>query len=193
MAEYNFELQQAKAIALAAGSDYVKTQVFKNTFGNVNDYLGKQIQTELKLILPSYQIEEYNISTKSYTKKEVSGTEIILDTVLIDVRRSKVIVETSINGMNGTVAEYISNGDFEITISGALVSKNKSFPEAELKKLLKIIDAPVAIKVESEYLSFFNISEIRISSESYQQREGLYNTQLFSFSAKSNTPLELKL
>ncbi|GAB3194717.1 hypothetical protein ABID22_000130 [Pontibacter aydingkolensis] len=172
---------------------YVKPALYEKAFGDTSAFLGRQLITTVKLVLPDYEIEKYDLRTSKWEKVTVPGDEILLDTVLVEISSSKNIVQTAINGMHGTVKEYISNGDYEVTISGAIVSKGKGFPAEEVRTLNNILHAPIAIKVESELLSLFSIYNLVVTSDSFPSREGYTNTQLFSFNALSDEPLELKL
>lgn len=172
---------------------FVKPMLFEKAFGDASDFLGRQILTDVKLKVNNYQIERFNLNTNKFEKVTVAGAEIVLDTVLVEISSSKNIVETAINGMHGTVKEFITNGDYQITFSGAIVSKGKGYPGEEVKTLNTILKAPVAIEVESELLALFSIYNIVVKSDSFPSKEGYSNTQLFSFNALSDEPLELKL
>ncbi len=60
----------------------------------------------------------------SYEKdgKTTNFNSIQLDTVLINISQSKNIVTTALQGRNGTVKEYISDGDYVIQVSGMITS-----------------------------------------------------------------------
>jgi hypothetical protein len=91
------------------------------------------------------------------------------------------------------VKEYISKGDYQITIRGALVSPSSlRYPEEEVAQLKEYLEAETAIGVASRFLDdVFNIQTIVIESFSFPQMEGTQNVQLFEISAVSDDPIEL--
>ena len=118
---------------------------------------------------------------------------IIIDTVLITVTQSKNIVKTPIQGRNGTVKEYISDGDFQIDISGSIVSQNpEQYPETDVNEFIQILKSPVAIEIVSEYLNWFDIQSVVVESYNFPQIEGVRNVQQFNVTAISDTPVELQ-
>jgi hypothetical protein len=146
--------------------------------------LGTPIWTNLKFPAGNYQTLDGEII-------EFDGLEI--DSVLITVSQSKNIVTTAIQGRNGTVKEYISDGDYMVQISGALVGAQADvFPEADFADLIEILKAPVSIKVESEFFNFFDIFELAVTGYETPQTAGFRNMQYFSISALSDAPIELK-
>lgn len=115
-----------------------------------------------------------------------------INTVLFEVNQSKNIVRTEVQGRSGTVKEYISNGDFEVTVRGALVDPNALvYPEQQVKVLKEILDAPVALAVNSKFLGLFGIYSLVVQSVTWKQIEGFHNVQFFEFRAWSDTPIEL--
>ena len=116
-----------------------------------------------------------------------------LDEVIFNVSQSKNIVATAVQGRNGTVKEYVSDGDYQVGITGVMIGSGSDiYPEDQMIALTEILKAPVSVKIESEFLSFFDIEEITIVSYSMAQARGSRNQQPFSITALSDTPLELQ-
>ena len=63
---------------------------------------------------------------------------IYIDTLIITINQSKNIVKTPIEGRNGTIKEFISDGDYQITITGALVGADGQYPINQVNELLRI-------------------------------------------------------
>jgi hypothetical protein len=187
--------KSAEFAVLGLADSFVKPLIFEKAFGdNPAAFLGRQIKTTVKITLPKWYKEKVNINTGKYEKIPIPSSEIILDTVLVDIKRSKNIVETAVNGMDGTVKEFISSGDYQLTFTGAIVNKaGKGYPFSDVQKLQYILNSPPVVSVESELLSLFNIYKMVIRHGSYPPREGFTNTQLFAFDAVSDEPIELKL
>ena len=67
----------------------------------------------------------------SITTKDGQVFGILIKGAIVDVTQVKNIVKTQIAGMDGSVLEYINQGDYEITIRGFLIL---SFPILPLTK-----------------------------------------------------------
>lgn len=116
-----------------------------------------------------------------------------IDLVLMDIQMSKNIVKTVLQGRNGTVKEYISDGDFSVTINGKLYGPGaNAYPYDDVNALLSIINAPVAIPVEGDYLKQFNISSLVVESYNMPQEEGIRNYQSFTLNCVSDKELILE-
>lgn len=125
--------------------------------------------------------------------KTVTIQTIEMGVALIEVSQSKNIITTPIQGRNGTIKEYISDGDFIITIRGILASNAQdSYPTELVKQLLSFCAAPVSFGVASRILEKFGIQEIVIKEYSFPQTEGMRNLVPFEMQCLSETPFEIK-
>lgn len=174
------------------GFEVLKTKLFKidDVTPDLKDrtsYLGTPVYSNL-------EIKPFNYETLEGEQISILNG-VIIDTVLISISQTKNIVTTSIQGRNGTVKEYISDGDYQISIEGKIVSKTNNYPESEVAELIQICKAPISIPADSivsEYLSFFGIHSFVIESFDFPQNEGVRNEQEFSISALSDDPIELQ-
>lgn len=136
--------------------------------------------------------------------KTVEFEGIRIDAVLFVVSQSKNIVTTAIEGRNGTIKEYVSDGDFMITASGKIIGESSEsgrvftvketggkYPETDVRKLIEICKAPIAIEIVSEFLDFFEIRNIVITSFAFGQTEGGRAEQEFEIQMMSDAPVEL--
>lgn len=126
------------------------------------------------------------------------------DTALISVTIEKNIVRTAINGLNGTVKQFVSLGDYAIDVQAIIVGQtdanNSGFevtatdrvPETEIRKLNKILQVPQEIEVVSEFIDFFDVSTVVTTGGNITQREGYRDSVFASFGLLSDTPIELK-
>ncbi len=115
-----------------------------------------------------------------------------IELVLLTVGNVKNIVKTTLQGRNGTVKEYISDGDYSIKIEGKIFGKGiNNYPQDDVQKLLNICLAPQSINVTSSFLKMFNIEDIVIESYNIDQQEGMRNCQPFTLNCVSDTPLIL--
>jgi hypothetical protein len=148
-----------------------------------------------ELGLPVYG--EVVIEGGSYTNPDgesVPFNAIEIDTVILVVNQTKNIVKTAISGRNGTVKEYINDGDYDVQITGILSSGiNNVEPTAEIDNLVGICKAQKSLKIANTYLDRLGITEIVIESYSFPQREGFRDNFFFSLNAVSNKPIELRI
>jgi hypothetical protein len=153
--------------------------------------LGRSVFATVTLTTEAYEVEYYNDRTQAIERVKMPAASVELGTVLVDVQLSKNIVTTAINGLNGTVKEFISDGDYEVSLRGALVSKGYDFPLADFKKLNEVLKAPVSLQVTSEFLALFPIHNLVVKGYTLPQTEGSSNSQLFEINALSDNPVEL--
>lgn len=117
-----------------------------------------------------------------------------IDTVLITVSMTKNVVKTAIQGRNGTFKEYVSDGDYSISIRGILTTNNaKQYPKADVQTLYDLLTAPEALEAQSDFLSLFGVKNLVVESFNLPQTEGFYNSQSFEITCSSDEPLELFL
>jgi hypothetical protein len=119
------------------------------------------------------------------------GIHLRIDMVLMNVSMSKNIIKTSIQGMPGTVKEYVNSGDYIINIKGALFGQNNEYPEDAVMDLIELCERSKNIRVESHYLQLFNINDIVIENYKFEAKEGLGNAQFFEINAISDIEQEL--
>lgn len=131
-----------------------------------------------------------------------------MHTVLTQVSMVKNVIVTPINGRNSTVKEYISDGDYNISIFGSLVGENVGdlfddvenaeiqdignfAPEVDMARLKTILTVPDAITLTSDFLSIFNISTCVVVDFNIPQKEGTRDMQPFQINLLSDTPIDL--
>lgn len=114
--------------------------------------------------------------------------EIYLDSAVIEISRQKNIVSTALQGRDGTVKEYISNGDYSISVQGVLSVIGQKYPITQLKEFMDMMNANESIDVVHAILNELGIMEIVISE--IKLPRPVMNIQQYSFSALSNESLE---
>lgn len=177
-----------KLLIKSVGGNYLKrgvSNVFMPTDGFVDkslstSYLGNNVLSNLILI------------------DKVTQTKIIVDTALFNVTQTKHIVTTPIQGRDGTVKEYISMGDYHISIKGVITGTNGLYPKDTLtqntvtvESLLKMCTINKALSITSWFTLMFGINDIVVTNFTLGQTEGEYSTQHFEITALSDTPFEL--
>jgi hypothetical protein len=162
-------------------SDNMPTQIEKDS-PLYNSYLGTNILSDLNL------------------KDKESDFQIIVDTALFNVTQNKHIITTPIQGRDGTVKEYISLGDYKISIKGVLSGANGVYPKESktinnctVKDMLQMCVINKALRINSWYLTQFNIFDLVITDFTLGQTEGEYSVQYFEIQALSDTPFEINI
>lgn len=137
--------------------------------GPVNNWMGLPVFCDIRLPLEN-------------------GEELILDTVLMTVNQQKNIIRTAIQGRPGTIKEYIAEGDYDVTIKGALVSpQSNDYPESLVRELNEILSRPESIDIVCDYLRLFDIYRLTFTGFNFPQQVGYQNMQLFEITALSDT------
>ena len=146
-----------------------------------------------KLIIPAGRYDSYNDQTQKY--EEIAYEQIILNDVLLNVNLDRNIAITKITGRAGTVKEFVSNGDYNINVSGKIVSPWQYQPSAEIKKINAIFRVEKEIEVFSRFLNdLFNITHIVIVGRpQVSEMEGSRNTLNISFRAISYEDIKLEV
>jgi Domain of unknown function (DUF6046) len=132
----------------------------------------------------------------SYTDefgKQVTFAGITIDTILYTVNQSKEIVKTIMQGRPGSVKEYICDGDYNILISGIITGGNGLHPYDAVSQLKAILDAPVALNINSKYLQNLGIYSIVVEDYTIGQSVGSMGQQPFNITAVSDVPVILQI
>ncbi len=147
--------------------------------------LGTPVYGALEIKPGSYR--DFDGATVTYPGMQIAG-------VLLMPAMQKNIVKTPVNGNNGTFKEYISDGDFSISIQGMFASPYANvYPQAEMADFTQILKAPVALQIVNRTLNNLGIYQLVIEYYELPQRAGHYNTQLFVLQCTSDEPFELQL
>lgn len=164
-----------------------------NVFGKTPDkfdYLsrfGTPVRNYIRINGGSYDVLD---GSGKLSKRNYQGT--FLDSAIIEVRLPKNIVFTAINGMNGTRKEYVSNGDYEISLSGEIASDHPDiYPLEQVQLLRDIVNSPEPLSVICPHLQTFGINTLVVKDVDFPQQRGFYNVQRFSISASSHAPQDI--
>lgn len=139
-------------------------------------------------------------------KDEETNEQLAMQEVNLSVSLSKSIVCTSMVAFDGTIKELISNGDYAIKISGAIVSTDRDaygnesnvfsgsdqYPEEGVRALLRMCTAQRNLLATSDFLQLFNINCIVIQNLELPQAIGGSSRQEFLISAVSDIPYTIK-
>jgi hypothetical protein len=120
------------------------------------------------------------------------ANSINLECCLITLSRQKNIVETILEGRDGVVSQFISNGAYKIDITCIIATTDNSWPSSIMKDLDSIFTIPDSIPITSDLLNLFNIHSMIIKDHNMTQEEGYYNQQTITFSGISDNPINLQ-
>lgn len=129
------------------------------------------------------------------------GKQIILEECILSVNQEKNIITTALQGRNGTIKEYISDGDYQISAMAAVSSyKEKEgnyeasleYPEDKIRQLTSLLSLPETLNVQSDFLEIFGIKSVVVTGFSLEQ-ETHSNRQSISIQMLSDLPYEIKL
>jgi len=154
----------------------------------------KQDKTDFvsKLGTAVYSNIIFNSATVYATDGHIIGfwEDFRVDDVILQVSQGKKIVTTEIQGRDGTVKEYIGLDDFQVTINGRLNGKYNVNPKEDTNQLKEILDAGQSLAITNWWLQNLGITDIVVSSYSFDQTEGEYSTQYFTINAISDKVVE---
>lgn len=124
------------------------------------------------------------------TLEREDGSRLTLADAVAAVSREKRIVSTALTGRDGTVKEYINDGDWAVNIVAGVQAVRDGviadeWPGDELRELMKYLDEPGALRVHSAFLDIFGITRIVVKSRSVTQTTE-QNYQAVSISAVSD-------
>jgi hypothetical protein len=137
---------------------------------------------------------------------KLGSVEITLVECIITVSQERNIVATALQGRDGTVKEYISDGDYSIDVSAAIqpygsantdggggfVNVEDRYPQPEMQDLLELLKEKQALEVQSDFLTLFGVKSVVVKSYSVSQ-ETHSNRQAFALSLLSDEPFEIKM
>jgi DNA primase large subunit len=125
---------------------------------------------------------------------QTSTDYVKFDAVIIVINQNRNIVTTPIQGRNGTVKEYISDGDYDINVRGIIASPYpERSPREEIENISELFKLQNELVVVSEYLALFKVQYAVVQSYSFSQIEGSINQVMIDLRLLSDDPIELKL
>jgi hypothetical protein len=146
----------------------------------------------------------FGVPTLTSLAFQYKGKRIELPECLITINQDKYIVTTPMQGRDGTIKEYISDGDYTISIDAAVcsyaanaifeldTSKSHAYPSDKIKELMYFLKAKDTIEVQSDFLAFYGVDSVVIKSFGMVQ-ETHSNRQSFNIQLLSDTAYEIKI
>ena len=135
---------------------------------------------------------------------EYKDKRVELHECIITINQEKNIVTTPIQGRDGTIKEYISDGDYTISVDAAVCSyvinqngdvdytESHAYPITQLQELISFLKIKDTLKVQSDFLTLFGVTDIVVKSYGMVQ-ETHSNRQSFQIQMLSDTAYEIKV
>lgn len=117
---------------------------------------------------------------------------LLINDVTVNVSLQKEVVKTALVGRAGTIKEYITDGDYQLSMSVGLVAVDDEgritdqYPERAMAQLREILERPEALEVSSAFLDIFGITHIAVIGFSAKQMTHS-NRQEIEITALSDT------
>ena len=145
-------------------------------------------QVALPITDPSYWEGRYTLCPLRIRVED--GSTLLLPDAVVSLTRTKQITTTQVVGLEGTVKEYISNGDYELSIQVGIQGTDDGhiadiYPEGALRELRRYLDVNKALQVQSAFLDVFEVNRIVVKSFSLTQ-DTASNYQELSITALSD-------
>jgi hypothetical protein len=108
----------------------------------------------------------------------------------VQVSSRNNIILTTVQGRDFTRKEFVSGGDFEVTINGKITSKYPDvYPEAEVSKFLKLMQYRGVLSCDNTILRQFGIRQLIVLGYSLAQSE-FRNIQPYTLNCVAVEPSE---
>lgn len=178
--------------------------ILKNTAQKVGFALAMQTAKPLEATLtqkPSFEFLEDLEGKNWLTSLAISsqGKQFVLQECIVSVSQEKNIVSTALQGRSGTIKEYISDGDYQISVMAAVSDSFLSegdpqtqYPSHQIRELIELLQKPESLEVQSDFLQLFDIFSVVVTGYSLEQ-ETHSNRQSIRIQMLSDLPYEIKL
>lgn len=122
--------------------------------------------------------------------------DMVMTDVICNISRSINVVKTQLVGLAGTIKEYITPGDYDISISVGLVCIEGGnvidrYPSEGVAQLRRLLDTQASLYVSSDLLRLFDITRMAIDSYTINQTD-YNNYQLVDIRASSDEDYVIK-
>lgn len=210
MRNYNLQIVNAALVAASVASQVVRPLLYKfkpldqseatdYKLGDLrNQVVSSAVSTgdrSISLAETKWQgSEDYwlgrNVLTDLVVRVPEKGVLTIPD-VTINISKQKEIVKTAIVGRAGTIKEYITDGDYQLSISIGIVSIDENnqiidqYPESAISTLREVLEENQSLEASSTFLDVFGINKIVVTGFSAKQMT-YANRQVVEVSALSD-------
>lgn len=160
--------------------------------------LGKKLEVQEEAFNFPVQVYE-GVPTLTSVAFRYKNEVVFLAECLCTVNMEKNIIVTPLQGRDGTVKEFISDGDYQITLEAAVSSYDApgngdrhSYPMEQLQDLIRLLKVKDGLEIQSDFLALFGILSVVVRQYGFVQ-ETHSNRQGFMLELLSDAPFEIKL
>ncbi|MEG1673214.1 MAG: DUF6046 domain-containing protein [Alistipes sp.] len=130
------------------------------------------------------------------TLRKADNETLVINDAVVSLSREKHIVRTTLVGLDGTIKEYICNGDYDISIAVGIVAVENGqivdeYPEEGLRKVREFLDENEAVEVSSVFFDIFDIPRMVVTRFSVRQ-DTQSNRQTIDIKALSDKDYTIK-
>lgn len=154
---------------------------------------GKAALFDYPLFMPLIFTEtKYDILIDGSVKEDGAETpRIIFPVVLIEASRSKIIEVTTIEGKNGSIKEFSSLSDYDVSLKGIFVGNDGNYPSQQVQNLARLESCPVAINISNTFLGYMGVKKLIVKRINWRSMQGYENLQAFELECISDKDVEL--
>ena len=151
------------------------------------------LASDLPEVSTSGSTDWVGVPTLTSLTLQLGDQKLELKECVCTVTLEKNIIQTALQGRNGTIKEYINEGDYQVEIVAALTSECDQYPKEEIQKLMSFLKVNDSLLVDEEsFLGLFGITNLIVKSYGFSQ-ETHSNRQTFTICCLSDTAYEIKL
>lgn len=130
------------------------------------------------------------------TLRKENDDKLMINDAMVSLSREKHIVRTTLVGLDGTIKEYICNGDYDISITVGIVAVENGqivdeYPEEGIRRVREFLDENKAVEVSSLFFDIFDIPRMVITRFSIRQ-DTQSNRQTIDIKALSDEDYTIK-
>lgn len=130
------------------------------------------------------------------TLRKENDDKLMINDAMVSLSREKHIVRTTLVGLDGTIKEYICNGDYDISIAVGIVAVENGqivdeYPEEGIRRVREFLDENKAVEVSSLFFDIFDIPRMVVTRFSVRQ-DTQSNRQTIDIKALSDDDYTIK-
>lgn len=137
---------------------------------------GSPIQTgELTIPVTDRSYWEGRYVLTEITIRKEDGDTLTINDAVVNVSLEKHIVRTALVGLEGTIKEYISNGDYEISMNVGIVAVDSSgsivdeYPQEGIRRVRGFLEENNSLEVSSPFFDILGIDRMVVTRFSLHQ------------------------
>ena len=194
MAEYRIDILNTLALAFGARANYYHAEAQLQDAAPSTTYSIQIDNSDAKgegLGLVGLPIFQRIVITDP---QDENGSLDLFD-CLVDFSMTQNIVKTPVNGRDGTIKEFVSDGDYEISIKGLLIDQDhpNRIPEEAIRKALQWFRKGKALGVEAKIFDVFGVHNIVVESFHMPQIPTYIQMRPFELKCISDTEYTIDL